>query len=143
MPDKLMHFHLKDVCPDEDNPLRITTRLYADVVDMTDNLIVDACVKEARRAGVNDVYLLDRQFVLDALREKIQGTQREKFLLDKIKQLGEWLDAINPECLVEVDGGVDAETCAVCKENGADVLVAGSAYFKATDRAEFVKIIQA
>jgi ribulose-phosphate 3-epimerase len=42
-----------------------------------------------------------------------------------------------------VDGGVDANTCAVCKENGADVLVAGSAYFKATDRTAFVKTIQA
>lgn len=93
MTDKIMHFHLKDVCLDEDNPLRITTRLYADVVDMTDNLIVDACVREARRAGVNDVYLLDRQFVLDALREKIQGTQREKFLLDKITQLESERDA--------------------------------------------------
>ena len=62
--------------------------------------------------------------------------------MPKIKQLREWLDDINPDCLVEVDGGVDAATCEVCKENGADVLVAGSAYFKAEDRAAFVKIIQ-
>ena len=37
--------------------------------------------------------------------------------------------------------GDDHET--VCKENGANVLVAGSAYFKAADRASFVKTIQA
>jgi len=74
------------------------------------------------------------------------GFGGQKFMadqMDKIKQLREWLDDINPDCLVEVDGGVDAVTCKVCKENGADVLVAGSAYFKATDRTEFVKIIQA
>ena len=74
------------------------------------------------------------------------GFGGQKFMEDqmpKVKQLREWLDDINPECLVEVDGGVDANTCAVCKENGADVLVAGSAYFKAADRAAFVKIIQA
>ena len=74
------------------------------------------------------------------------GFGGQKFMEDqmpKVKQLREWLDDINPECLVEVDGGVDATTCAVCKENGADVLVAGSAYFKAADRAAFVKIIQA
>ena len=53
------------------------------------------------------------------------------------------LDEVNPSCIIEVDGGVDANTCAVCKENGAEVLVAGSAYFKATDRAAFVKTIQA
>jgi len=42
-----------------------------------------------------------------------------------------------------VDGGVDAETCKLCKENGADVLVAGSAFYKAADRAALTKIIEA
>ena len=62
--------------------------------------------------------------------------------MDKVRQLREWMDDINPDCHIEVDGGVDANTCAVCKEAGADVLVAGSAYFKAENRAEFVKIVQ-
>ena len=73
------------------------------------------------------------------------GFGGQKFMADmmpKIKQLREWMDDINPDCLIEVDGGVDAVTHAVCKENGADVLVAGSAYFKATDRAAFVETIQ-
>ena len=62
--------------------------------------------------------------------------------MDKVRQLREWMDDINPDCHIEVDGGVDAKTCTVCKEAGADVLVAGSAYFKAENRAEFVKIVQ-
>ena len=73
------------------------------------------------------------------------GFGGQKFMADqmpKIKQLREWLDDINPDCVIEVDGGVDAVTHAVCKENGAEVLVAGSAYFKAADRAAFVKTIQ-
>jgi len=73
------------------------------------------------------------------------GFGGQKFMADqmpKIKQLREWLDDINPECVIEVDGGVDAVTHVVCKENGAEVLVAGSAYFKAADRAAFVKTIQ-
>ena len=73
------------------------------------------------------------------------GFGGQKFMADqmpKIKQLREWLDDINPDCVIEVDGGVDANTHAVCKENGAEVLVAGSAYFKAEDRAAFVKTIQ-
>ena len=73
------------------------------------------------------------------------GFGGQKFMADqmpKIKQLREWLDDINPDCVIEVDGGVDAVTHAVCKENGAEVLVAGSAYFKAEDRAAFVKTIQ-
>ena len=74
------------------------------------------------------------------------GFGGQKFMADqmpKVQQLKEWMEDINPDCHIEVDGGVDANTCALCKESGADVLVAGSAYFKATDRAEFVKTIQA
>ena len=63
-------------------------------------------------------------------------------MMPKVSQLKEWLEDINPDCLIEVDGGVDAKTHSVCKEAGANVLVAGSAYFKATDRAEFVKLVQ-
>jgi ribulose-phosphate 3-epimerase len=62
--------------------------------------------------------------------------------MPKLQQLREWLNDVNPDCLLEVDGGVDANTCTLCKESGADVLVAGSAYFNAADRAQFVKTIQ-
>jgi len=73
------------------------------------------------------------------------GFGGQKFMADmmpKIKQLREWMDDINPDCLIEVDGGVDANTHAICKENGAEVLVAGSAYFGNADRAGFVKLVQ-
>lgn len=75
MTDKFHHFHLKDLQINDDNPLDITYRLYADTIDMRNNSIVDACVKAARQAGINDLYLLDKQFVLDALREKIERTR--------------------------------------------------------------------
>ena len=74
------------------------------------------------------------------------GFGGQKFMADmmpKMKKIREMLDEVNPSCIIEVDGGVDDNTCAVCKENGAEVLVAGSAFFKATDRAAFVKTIQA
>ena len=74
------------------------------------------------------------------------GFGGQKFMADmmpKLKQLRAMLDEVNPSCHLEVDGGVDLVTGEVCKENGADVLVAGSAYFKATDKANFVKQIEA
>ena len=74
------------------------------------------------------------------------GFGGQKFMADmmpKMKKIRQMLDEVNPACHVEVDGGVDANTCDLCKANGADVLVAGSAYFKAADRAAFVKTIQA
>ena len=73
------------------------------------------------------------------------GFGGQKFMADmmpKVKQLREWMDDINPDCLIEVDGGVDSNTHALCKENGADVLVAGSAYFRAEDKTAFVRLVQ-
>ena len=73
------------------------------------------------------------------------GFGRQSFMADmmeKVRFLRTTLDRVNPECRIEVDGGVDAVTQAVCKQNGADVLVTGSAYFKAADRAAFVKTVQ-
>ncbi len=63
-------------------------------------------------------------------------------MMPKVRQLRTWLDKQNPACHLEVDGGVDAVTHRICKESGADVLVAGSAYFRAEDRAAFVKELQ-
>ena len=74
------------------------------------------------------------------------GFGGQKFMADmmpKLKQLRGMLDKVNPSCHLEVDGGVDLVTGEVCKENGADVLVAGSAYFKTADKADFVKKIEA
>ena len=74
------------------------------------------------------------------------GFGGQKFMADmmpKVKELRTMLDAVNPSCHLEVDGGVDLNTCVTCKENGADVLVAGSAYFKAIDKVTFVKEIEA
>ena len=73
------------------------------------------------------------------------GFGGQKFMADmmpKVKKLREMLDAVNPSCHLEVDGGVDLVTGVTCKENGADVLVAGSAFFGAADRAAFAKEIE-
>ena len=74
------------------------------------------------------------------------GFGGQKFMADmmpKVKELREMIDKINPSCHLEVDGGVDPTTCAVCKENGANVLVAGSAFYGAKDRKAVVEAIEA
>lgn len=74
------------------------------------------------------------------------GFGGQKFMADmmpKVKKLRAMLDEVNPSCHLEVDGGVDLVTGQVCKENGADVLVAGSAFFGSKDRPAFVKSIEA
>ncbi len=74
------------------------------------------------------------------------GFGGQKFMADmmpKVAKLRQMIDEINPGCHLEVDGGVDLVTAKVCKENGADVLVAGSAFYKAADKPGFVREIEA
>ena len=74
------------------------------------------------------------------------GFGGQKFMADmmpKVQQLKEWMEDINPDCHIEVDGGVDANTCNLCKESGADVLVAGSAFFGSNDKAAFCQKLEA
>ena len=64
------------------------------------------------------------------------GFGGQKFMSDmmpKLRQLRQWINERNPSCELEVDGGIDPSTCKVVIENGANVLVAGSAVYKAED----------
>lgn len=64
------------------------------------------------------------------------GFGGQKFMADmmpKVAQLRAWLDEVNPACELEVDGGVDTATRDACVRAGANVLVAGSAVYKAAD----------
>ena len=49
--------------------------------------------------------------------------------LPKVKRLRRMIDAINPTCDLELDGGIDSETAPLGVEAGANVLVAGTAVF--------------
>lgn len=53
--------------------------------------------------------------------------------LETIRAVRAILQSRNPGCHVEVDGGINARTARLCVEAGADVLVAGSAVYKADD----------
>ena len=64
-------------------------------------------------------------------------------LMPKLRQLRSYIDEQNPDCELEVDGGVNEQTAQICRANGANVLVAGSAYFKTADPAAFVAALKA
>lgn len=73
------------------------------------------------------------------------GFAGQSFMADmmpKVRRIREMINSLNPACELEVDGGVDAETAGLCKEAGADVLVAGSAVFGKADRAAAIKAIK-
>ena len=64
------------------------------------------------------------------------GFGGQKFIegtIDKLRALREMVDRKNSRALIQIDGGVQAETATRLVEAGADVLVSGSYVFKAAD----------
>lgn len=47
-------------------------RIEAAAIDMDDQAILEEVIRVAREAGIDTLYLMDKQFVLDALREKLE-----------------------------------------------------------------------
>lgn len=73
------------------------------------------------------------------------GFGGQKFMhdqLSKLETLRAMLDQLNPDCELEVDGGVDVTTAPLVKAAGATVLVAGSAVFGKPDRAAAIAAIR-
>lgn len=52
---------------------------------------------------------------------------------EKAKNLKNLIEAKNPKCLIEVDGGVNDKTIADLKESSVDIVVAGSYVFGQSD----------
>lgn len=74
------------------------------------------------------------------------GYGGQKFIqgaLDKIRSARAYAATIGkPDMDIEVDGGVNAATAKLCREAGANVLVAGSAIFGASDFASAVREVR-
>ncbi|CAN5617219.1 ribulose-phosphate 3-epimerase [soil metagenome] len=62
------------------------------------------------------------------------GFGGQAFIMDsvpRLQQLRAWINAINPKCELEVDGGIDLNTIKLAADSGANVFVAGTAIFGA------------
>lgn len=63
-------------------------------------------------------------------------------MMPKLKKISEYIAAYNPGCELEVDGGINPVTAKICRDNGANVLVSGSGYFRAADPAAYVRALR-
>ena len=63
--------------------------------------------------------------------------------IGKVQRLREMIDAQGSKALIEVDGGVQAETAPRLVAAGVDVLVSGSYIFKAADPIATIKALKA
>lgn len=74
------------------------------------------------------------------------GFAGQKFIdetVEKVKRLREMIDRRNLNTLIEIDGGVSRDNARLLVDAGVDVLVAGSAVFKAADPVKEIDILKA
>lgn len=101
---------------------------------------VGVALNPATPLSVLDYVLEELDMVL--LMSVNPGFGGQKFIpqvIGKIKELKSMINKVNPNCLIQVDGGVNLETAPEVVKAGADVLVAGSAVYGADDPVVVVK----
>ena len=74
------------------------------------------------------------------------GFGGQKFMADmlpKIREIRDEIDRRGLDVAIQVDGGVNTETAPLCAQAGADIAVAGSAFFNMDDPSTLVQALQA
>ncbi|MBO7317796.1 MAG: ribulose-phosphate 3-epimerase [Bacteroidales bacterium] len=124
------------------------------------NVHYEACphlhrvVQQIREAGMQPAVTINPATPVSLLKDIIKdvsmvlvmsvnpGFGGQEFIehsLDKIRELKALIKETGSNALIEVDGGVNMETAPRLIEAGADVLVAGSAVFKAASPEEAIR----
>jgi ribulose-phosphate 3-epimerase len=73
------------------------------------------------------------------------GFGGQKFIpsvVEKAKKLKELINKRNPDCLIQIDGGVNDKNIHTLKDAGVDVVVAGSYVFGNEDYSKAIKSLQ-
>ena len=121
----------------------VTVHVESDTEENT-HAAIDKIHAKGKKAGIVIKPKTPAEAVLPFL-EKVElilvmtvepGFGGQSFMADmmpKVAQIRAWIDEKNPACELEVDGGVAPDTCRTCIEAGVNVLVAGSAVYKAAD----------
>ena len=71
------------------------------------------------------------------------GQSFREDMLPRIAKVHEWREELDLKYRIEVDGGVNLETAKLCHEQGADTLVAGSAFYNSSYKKVFADTIEA
>ena len=131
----LLMFHVES-----DTPENITRAIE---ITKAHGVKVGLTVKPATPASAVTPWLEALDMILVMTVEPGFGGQ--SFMADqlpKIAELRAMIEAKNPACELEVDGGIAPDTAPLVVEAGANVLVAGSAVFGKSDRAAAIRAIR-
>ena len=102
-------------------------------------------IREAGKKAAISIKPMTPAFVLDPLLAYVDmilvmtvepGFGGQKFMeetMESVRELRSMIDASGYHIDIQVDGGINPETAAIASKAGANIFVAGSAVFKATD----------
>lgn len=141
--------YIKDFITDNTEFITVHEEACKDLgatIDLIHELGVKAgvSIKPGTAPEVLDKYLDKIDMILVMSVEPGFGGQ--KFMdnsLPKISYYRDKREELGLSYLIEVDGGISAANAYLVKDAGVDVIVAGSAVFKAADRTEEIKGIKA
>lgn len=86
MDKRLMHYELpRDKVLLDGNMVELRGKVAAVVADSTDAAIVAAIIAAARAEDVTDLYLLDKTFILDAIREKQERENPKPLTIEELR----------------------------------------------------------
>ena len=115
------------------------------IIDKLHSLNCKAGISIKPATGVEAIVPLLPKLDLVLVMSVEPGKGGQKFMpnaLDKIAELRKIIDKNRLNCLIEVDGGINAETGQLCRKAGVDILVAGSYLFGHEDFEERVKLLR-
>ena len=92
---------------------------------------------------IKDVVLLCDMVLVMSVFPGFGGQKFIESALDKLREIRKIIDESGKEIDLEIDGGITAENVSEVKNAGANVIVAGSAVFKAEDRRAVIGALKA
>lgn len=122
------------------------TKNPAQVIDLirAEGIQVGICINPDVRVSVLEPFVDKVDMVL--LMSVFAGFGGQKFIEEtysRIAELKTYIEKNNPDCLIEIDGGVNLENAPKLFAAGVDVLVAGSTVFNANDPIQTIKDLKA
>jgi len=127
---RMLTFHYEAA----ENPAEVIRMIREEGISVGITINPDIPVEKLRPfiAGVDMVLLMS----------VFAGYGGQKFIpesYNRIRELKQLCEELNPGCMIQIDGGVGASNAAQLYECGANVLVAGSAVFNAPDPPAMIR----
>ena len=121
---KYLSFHIES----EKHPHRLIQKIRS--------LGISPAITLNPHTKVEDIEYLIEDLDMVLLMSVNPGFGGQKFIpsvIEKVKKLKELIKKKNPNCLIEVDGGVSDKNIKELKDAGVDIVVAGSFVFGSSD----------